>query len=143
MTAKEPMLTSGIDLLVTCPSLEAIVAALETALGLTRDDIVGPDDDMMHLLEVLKQPMRSTIMQLDGGDFPFKVDLDGGLEKRDYEALARRFAAALSHDVVMPDERAPDPISSIRIRHDMTDALGWIEDAEPDGYWFRMPSPRL
>jgi hypothetical protein len=138
---KDIMLTSGIDLLVMCPSTDVIIAALSEGLGLTSEVIIGPDDDIMDRLEVLGRPLRATIIRLEGGEFAFKVDLDGGAEKQDFEALARRFAAALRHDVVMADERAPDPISSIRIRYGAPDAAGWIEDAEPNGYSFRMPAP--
>jgi hypothetical protein len=130
------ILANGIDLLVMCPSVDAVIAALSEGLGLTTEVIIGPDEDFMDRLDVLGRPLRATILHLEGGDFAFKVDLDGGVEKRDYEALARRFAAALKHDVVMPDERAPNPISSIRLRHATPDATGWIEDAEPNGYIF-------
>ena len=137
---QEAILTSGIDLLVRCPSLDAIMAALSAGLGLTSGDILKPDDDIMDRLDVLQRPLQARISRLGGGGFAFKVELDGGAEKRDYGMFARNFAAALQHDVVMPDERAPDPITSIRIQHGAPDLVGWIEDAEPDGFWFRVAS---
>jgi hypothetical protein len=140
MTSQPPLLLDGIDLLVACGATQArIMAALAAALGLTHEDIIGPDDDIADRLDVLQRPLRATVRRITSGDFGFKVDLDGR-SKRDYEALARDFADALGHDVVMPDERAPDPISSVRLRRGAPDVHGWIEDVEPDGFRFRARS---
>jgi hypothetical protein len=131
------MTPGGIDILILRgPSLEAIHEALATACGLTAAEIVGPDQDILDRLDVLQRPLRAKIFRLQGGDFDFKVDIDG-LTPRDYLALARVFAIALGHGIVVPDESKPDPISSILLRAHEPDVLGSIEDAEPDGMWFR------
>jgi hypothetical protein len=140
MEQREPLLLDGIDLFVArSATQDEILAALASALGLTPAEIIGPDEDALEKLDVLECPLYATIRRAESGDFGFKVDLDGRM-KRDYEALARRFADALGHDVVMPDERAPDPVSSIRLRHGSPDAHGWLDEMEPDGFRFLMPS---
>jgi hypothetical protein len=132
------MTPSGIDIFILRgPSLRAIQKALATACGLAADDIIGPGEKIMDRLDVLQKPLRATIYKLSAGDFDYKIDING-LTKRDYLALTRTIAAALSHGTVVPDESKLDPFSVILVRPNEPDILGYIKDAEPDGQWFRI-----
>jgi hypothetical protein len=140
--SEHPVTMSGIDIMILRgPTLDDIVAALATACGLSAADIIGPDEDIMKRLEVLERPLRAVILTFASGDCDFKVDIDG-LTSRDYPALARSLAAALGHGVIIMDEDKPDPISAILLNPGAPDTRGHIEDAEPDGIWFRAAANR-
>jgi hypothetical protein len=80
---------------------------------------------------------RATIFRLSGSDFAFKLDIDG-LIPRDGLALSRNIANARGHGVVVIDGSNPDPVSSILFSPNAPDAHGHVEDAEPNGIWFRI-----
>ncbi|MGL4323414.1 MAG: hypothetical protein ACRCTD_05180 [Beijerinckiaceae bacterium] len=140
----------GIDILILHgASLERITAALAAVCGLTADGsgltingIIRPDEDIMDRLDVLGLPLHARIHAYMGGDFSFKVDIDG-LTPRDYTALAREMASALGQGVVIMDESRADPVSCILLHPDVPDRHGIIEDAEPDGFWLRTPTTAL
>jgi hypothetical protein len=126
----------GIDIMVIRgPTLSQILVALGTACGLSAQDVIHPADDIMQRLDVLQRPLRARIFAMSGGDFDYKVDIDG-LTPRDYAMLAREFGAALGHGVVVLDETKPDPFSSILMCPGAADMHGYIDDAEPDGASF-------
>jgi hypothetical protein len=128
----------GIDIMIMRgPTLSQIMAALETACGLSAHDVIRPADDIMQRLDVLQRPLRAHIHILSGGDFDYKVDIDG-LTLRDYAMLAREFGSALGHGVVILDESKPDPLSAILMRPDAADTHGYVIDAEPDGAAFHL-----
>ena len=148
------MTQAGIDILILHgASLERITAALAAVCGLTVNGsgltadgsgltvngIIGPDDHMMGRLDVLGLPLHARIHAYTGGDFSFKVDIDG-LTPRDYTALARELATALGQGVVIMDESRADPVSCILLHPAAPDRHGSIDDAEPDGFWLRMPA---
>jgi hypothetical protein len=134
--SEQPVTMSGIDIMILRgPTLDDVYAALATACGLTKADIIGPDEDIMQRLDVLQRPLRAVILTLANGDCDFKVDIDG-LTPRDFTALARSLAAALGHGVIIMAEDKPDPISAILLRPGAPNTHGYIEDAEPDGVWF-------
>jgi len=122
-------------MVVRGPTLPQIMAALETACSLSSHDVIQPGDDIMERLDILQRPLRARILSLSGGDFDYKVDIDG-LTPRDYAMLAREFGAALGHGVVILDETKPDPLSAILMRPGLADAHGYLDDAEPDGATF-------
>jgi hypothetical protein len=127
----------GIDIMVMRgPTLPQIMAALEMACGLSAHDVLKPDNDIMQRLDILQRPLRARIFTMSGGDFDYKVDIDG-LTPRDYTELARQFGAALGHGVVVLDENKPDPLSAILFRPDAADIHGYVDDAEPDGATFQ------
>ncbi len=126
----------GIDIMVMRgATLPDIMTALQAACGLSAQDMICPGEDIMKRLEILQRPLRAKIYALTGGDFDFKVDIDG-LTQRNYAELARAFGAALGNGVVILDESQPDPFSAILIRPGVTDTHGYIDDAEPDGAVF-------
>ena len=126
----------GIDIMIMRgPTLPQIMTALEMACGLSARDIIQPDDDIMQRLDILQRPLRARILTMSGGDFDYKVDVDG-LTPRDYAMLARQFGAALGHGVVVLDETKPDPLSAILFRPDTGNIHGYVDDAEPDGATF-------
>jgi hypothetical protein len=126
----------GIDIMVMRgPTLPDIMTALHAACGLSAQDVIGPGEDIMQRLEILQRPLRAEIYALAGGDFDFKVDIDG-LTPRNYADLARAFGTALGHGVAILDESKPDPLSAILMRPGAADTHGYIDDAEPDGAVF-------
>ncbi len=131
----------GIDIMVMRgPALAQIMIALEKACGLSAQDVLQPAEDIMQRLEVLQRPLRARVCAMTGGDFDYKVDIDG-LKPRDYAMLAREFGAALGHGVVILDESKPDPLSAILMRPGAADAHGYLDDAEPDGATFHPVGP--
>lgn len=131
------MIPGGIDILILRgPTLPDIMRSIETACGLSPNDVIKPDEDVVARLEVLQLPLRARIFTLMGGDFDHKVDIDG-LTPRDYKALARAFGAALGHGVVVLDEAEPDPLSAILLTPGAADTYSYVDDAEPDGFSFR------
>jgi hypothetical protein len=126
----------GIDILIQRGStLPQILVALETACGLSAQDVIHPADDIMRRLDVLQRPLRARIFTMSGGDFDYKVDIDG-FAPLDYTVLARRFGGALGHGVMILDQTKPDPFSAILMCPGAADTHGYIEDAEPDGASF-------
>lgn len=122
------------------PTLAQIMIALEKACGLSAQDVLQPAEDIMQRLEVLQRPLRARVCTMTGGDFDYKVDIDG-LTPRDYAMLAREFGAALGHGVVILDESKPDPLSAILMRPGAADTYGYVDDAEPDGATFHPVGP--
>jgi hypothetical protein len=132
------LMQQGIDIYVMRgPSFEEIATALRASCGLSRADIAGPDDGDAKRLDIVGRPLYATVFVLTGGDVEFKVDLDG-TTLRDYEVLARSFGNALATGVIVAEERTPDSISSILLRPDSPDVRGYMEDAPPDGVFFRV-----
>ena len=79
----------GIDIMVMRgATLPDIMTALQAACGLSAQDMICPGEDIMQRLEILQRPLRAKIYALTGGDFDFKVDIDG-LTQRNCAELAR------------------------------------------------------
>ena len=79
----------GIDIMVMRgATLPDIMTALQAACGLSAQDMICPGEDIMQRLEILQRPLRAKIYALTGGDFDFKVDIDG-VTQRNHAELAR------------------------------------------------------
>ncbi len=131
----------GIDIMIMRgPTLAQIMTALDKACGLSAQEVLQPTEDIMQRLEVLQRPLRARICIMTGGDFDYKVDIDG-LTPRDYAELARSFGAALGYGVVILDESKPDPLSAILLNPGAADRYGYLDDAEPDGATFHPVGP--
>jgi hypothetical protein len=128
--------SGGIDIMVMRgPTLAQIMAALDAACGLSAQDVTQPADNTIRRLDILQRPLHARIFTMSGGDFDYKVDIDG-LTPCDYAVLAREFGAALGHGVVILDETKPDPFSAILFSLGAADTHGYVDDAEPDGAVF-------
>ena len=131
-----PLLT-GIDLLITRgPDLDDVVRAVETIAGTDRAAIKFPDDADKKRVAILDHASRAAIDTYSGGDFAFKVALDGR-GNIDYLDIAHKISKQLGVMVAWPDGRTLAATAFIGCEPDGFDYNLVCEDAEPDGLTFQ------
>jgi hypothetical protein len=134
---------SGIDLLITRgPSLDAIVAAVETIAGIEPAALKRPDESDEKVLAFLGHGSWAVIDAYFVGDFGFKVALYGS-STRDYHAIARAFAKQLNVLVAWPDERMQAMTAFIVCEPSGAEDNAALDDCEPDGFTLRRLTPKL